>query len=135
MNCCICGGKIFNASKSNDPWPLCPENDSAARCCGTCNEDLVVKARIALYTLGGELEWNDISKILPYYSTIAIFWCSDCEKPLEHLGRTGKVMCGLVTAIDYDNGKIYGKWGNFAVDFIESNWVVLDKGVANGLNV
>ena len=44
--CCICG-QVFTGY-GNNPWPV--NDDEDARCCDTCNADVVIPARVKRFT-------------------------------------------------------------------------------------
>ena len=121
LKCCICGGKIFDEAKSNNPWPLCHRDDTASRCCNGCNEDLVIKARLASM----QHKLNEVDKLVPYGSAIVILWSKDNnEEIIDMFGKSGKLVAGYVQNITKD--KMYGTWGPFPIDIKENNWFIVD---------
>jgi hypothetical protein len=42
--CCLCGGKYH--LYGNNPWPLSDDDDD--RCCGQCDREYVIPARVEL---------------------------------------------------------------------------------------
>lgn len=49
MKCCICGAAISDDRHSHNPYPVRPESwygEKENRCCGTCNQRIVIPARI-----------------------------------------------------------------------------------------
>ena len=121
MKCCLCGKEI-SSTYGNNPWPLCYRDDNASRCCNTCNEDLVIKARISSLNV----VYNDVSNLSPWNSTIAILWSSKSDKPIETFRETGKLLAGQVREIDRVKGIMFGGWGDFSISLKDDNWFIID---------
>ena len=54
-DCCLCGNLIGDDPYGHDPHPLC-EGESEDRCCGTCNQEYVIPARIHEFGMKGNKE-------------------------------------------------------------------------------
>ena len=122
MKCCICGGEIFKDINSNNPWPLCHKEDMESRCCPTCNDDIVLKAR--LYSVGKT--YNDVDNLSPWNSVIAILWASKSDEPVNMMAKQGKILAGQVQEIDRKKNTMKGAWGNFEVSLTDDNWFIID---------
>ena len=123
MNCCLCGGKIFDDKRCNNPWPFCAKDDFSSKCCPSC-DGLVSNARLLLGISAAK--WSDKKEdIIPYKSEVVIVWSKHSEKPFEFFAQNGKFLAGYVQEVHKRKGIMTGTWGDFPVDLNEDNWFIV----------
>ena len=52
INCNLCGVEMTHIFETNNPAPLCDENDTESKCCYKCNKEKVIPARLGTILKG-----------------------------------------------------------------------------------